>query len=187
MARDDETIIVLKPPHATISVIKVAEKHHWRYRQQILPAERRLYEEIYEVPSSGTIVRIIDDHFVMIVFVALEGPGRSEVEAIIRQEVETLDDKSIAVLLKSNKPKDRATGLRILGAIAPDVADPNTVKVFSEAAKDRAPEVVAALMDAVSRASWPELWPVIEELAKADTPEAKVLYETALVHVPRPR
>ena len=186
MGRDDETLVVLKPPHATISVIKVAERHHWRYRQQILPAERRLYQEIYEVPSSGTIVRIIDDHFVMIIFVVLEGPGRAEVEALIRQEVETLDDKSIASLVASNKPKDRATGLRILGAIAPDVADPNTVKVFSEAAKDKTPEVVAALMDAVSRAAWPELWPVIEELAKAGTPEAKELYESAVKQLPRP-
>src|SRR5882757_2217965 len=146
MGRDDETLVVLKPPNATIDVVEVADRHHWRPRQRILPAERRLYEEIYEVPSSGTIVRIIDDGFAGAIFVALQGPGRSEVETIIRQEVETLDEKAIAALLRSNKPKDRATGLRILGAIAPDVADAETVKVFSAAAKDSAPEVVAALM-----------------------------------------
>jgi hypothetical protein len=187
MGRDDETLVVLKPPQATISVIDVADRHHWQHLKQYLPAERRVYEEIYGVPSTGTIVRIIDDHFAGAIFVAIQGPGQSDVEAIIREEVETLDDKAIAALIRSKKPKDRAIGIRSLAVLGPLVADPETVKVFSAAAKDSAPEVIDALMDAVSRLSWPELWPVIDELAKAGTPEAKVLYETALVHVPRPR
>src|SRR5688500_8912220 len=104
-ARDDETLVVLKPPHATIDVVEVAERHHWHHRQRILPAERRLYEEIYEVPATGTIVRVIDDHFAEIIFVAIQGRSRFEVEAIIRKEVKTLDRKAIDALLKSARPE----------------------------------------------------------------------------------
>jgi hypothetical protein len=133
------------------------------------------------------VVRVIDDHFAEIIFVAIQGRGRSEVEAVIRKEVETLDRKAIDALLKSERPKDRATGIRILAAVAPDVADPQIVSAFSAAAKDSAPEVLHALVDAVSRAAWPELWPVVEELASTGMPEAQDLRKAAQAHLPRAR
>ncbi len=157
---------------ATISVVRVARAHQWRHVQRILPAERRLYEEIYEVPATGTVVRVIDDHFVQIIFVAIQGNGGDEVEAILHREIETLDKAAIDALLTSEKPKDRATGIRILAAIAPDTADPKTVEAFSKAAKDPSPEVFKALVDAVSRTAWPELWPIVEELARSGRPRS---------------
>jgi NTP pyrophosphatase (non-canonical NTP hydrolase) len=184
--RKDEILVVLKPPRATIDVVRVAGRRRWNHRQRILPTERRLYEEIYEVAETGTIVRVIDDHFMQIIFVALQGNGRDVVESVLRKEIETLDDAAIEALLRSEKPKDRATGIRVLAAIAPDTAEPKIVKAFAKAAKDPALEVFQALVEAVGRAAWPELWPVLDELVKTGKAEAEDLKNAARAHITRP-
>jgi hypothetical protein len=185
MFKDDETLVVLKPPRATIDVVEVAKQNHWRHIQRILPGNRRFYEEIYQVTASNTVVRVIDDAAVQIIFVALQGEGRKEVESKLRREIETLDEAAILALLDSKNPKDRATGLRILGAVAPDRADMKTVAAFAKAAKDGAPGVFKALIAAVGRAAWPELWPIVDELAKSKEPEAKELKSAYEAHIPR--
>jgi hypothetical protein len=181
----NETLVVLKPPRATIDVVRLARKLKWEHKQRIDPGERRFYEEVYEVPGSGTVVRIIDDHFVQIIYVAIEGSGRKDVEAAIRKEVQTLDDSAIAALVKSDNAKERATGIRILGAIAPDTADKGTVAAFKAAADDDSADVFKALTAAVGRAAWPELWPVVDKLAATGKAEGKDLAKAYEARVPR--
>lgn len=171
----NETIVVLKPPRATIDVVRAARKNGWRHQQRIDPTEQRLYEEIYTVPGTDTVVRVIDDHFVQIIYVALQGKDRDAVETSLRQQVETLDDAAVDALVGSTIPKERAIGIRILGAVAGDTADPRTVEVFKKATRDTAPEVFKALTAAVGRAAWSELWPVVDELVKTGKPEASDL------------
>jgi len=180
----NETLVVLKPPRATISVVRTARAHKWRHVQRIDPGERRLYEEIFEVSDTGTVVRVIDDHFVQIVFVALTGDGREQAESILRAEIETLDDAAIDGLLTSDQAEQRATGVRILGAIAPDTADRRTLDAFTRAAADRSAEVLDALIAAVGRAAWPELWPVVDEIATRNA-EAEELAKAYGTTVPR--
>jgi hypothetical protein len=183
----NETLVVLKPPRATIDVVRAARKNNWRHVKRIDPGERRFYEEIYEVPDTGTVVRVIDDHFVQIIYVALQGEGRQQVESTLRKQVETLEDTAIDALLKSQNPKDRATGIRILGAIAPDIADNRITEAFSKALEDKSPEVFKALIAAVGRAAWPELWPIVDDLAKTGKPEAEDLQKAYERHIPRPQ
>jgi hypothetical protein len=87
-------------------------------------------------------------------------------------------------MAKSNSPVERASAIRILGALAGYTADASTVELFSKAAKDSSPEVFKALTASVGRAAWPELWPVVHELAKTGKPEADDLVKAYQARVP---
>ena len=75
--------------------------------------------------------------------------------------------------------------LRAFAAISDKAADPRVVALYTKAVKDEHPAVRAALIEAVGRAAWPELWPVVDELTGSGTAEAAVLKQSYEKHIPR--
>jgi hypothetical protein len=182
---EPETLIVFRPPATILAVDDVADAHGWKEVEHFERAERRNEEVIYELPDSETIVRGIDDQFVAVVYASITGPNRELAERTLRAAGRALDDATLWQWAESAEPKERSFVLRAFAAISDKVADPRVVALYTKAVKDEHPEVRAALIEAVGRAAWPELWPVVDELAGAGTAEAAVLKQSYEKHIPR--
>jgi len=120
------------------------------------------------------------------VFASITGSKRDEAEKTLRAAGRALEDAVLWQWTASADPKERSFALRAFAATSDKTADPRVVTLYTHAVKDDHPEVRAALLESVGRAAWPELWPVVDELAKSGTPEAAVLKESYEMHLPRP-
>ena len=180
----DETFVIFPRRRATVSGVDVAEENGWQHAQTIHPAEKRLYEEIYRT-DDGTVIRIIDDHFVMVVFAAITGESRRQVATILRDALNAFDEETIWQRTESSGPDVRAHAVRALAAICPDHSDARWVEAFSKATRDSSPKVRSATADALARAAWPELWPVLDDFVnnekdadvKREAEEVRASYE----------
>ena len=74
-----ETHVVFKPLASLLDVIDVAEENHWEEVQRFKRGERQLQEVIYELPDGETVLRGIDDHFVIVTYAIITGPHRAQV------------------------------------------------------------------------------------------------------------
>lgn len=173
-----ETCVVFEPDATILAVVDVARANHWKEVQRIKRGERRLEEVIYECADGETIVRGIDDHFVVIVFASITGPNRDEVEKKLRAAGRALDDTTLFRWAKSDDAAERSFALRAFAAISTETADPGVVALYTEALEDHEPQVRSALIESVGRTAWKELWPVVEELAASGASDAKALKES---------
>jgi hypothetical protein len=182
-----KTHVVFKPLASLLDVIDIAEENRWPEVQRFKRGERQLQEVIYELPDGETVLRGIDDHFVVVTYAVITGPMAAEVEEKLRRGGETLEEATLWQWTTSDDPAERAFALRAFAAISQESASPRIVSLYSDAVADDDPAVRAALIEAVGRAAWPELWPVVDAIAKAETPEAVVLKEGYELHLPRSR
>jgi hypothetical protein len=179
--------VVFRPPATILAVVDVADANDWKEAEHFRRSERRNEEIVYELPDGETVVRGIDDQFVAVVFASITGPKRDEAERILRAAGRAMEDAVLWQWAEGAAPQERGFALRALAATSNKKANPRVVALFSNAVKDENPEVRAALVESVGRAAWPELWPVVDELAKSGTPEAAVLKEGYEMHLPRSR
>lgn len=184
---EPKTRVVFRPPVTMLAVVDVADANDWREAEHFRRAERRNEEIIYELPDGKTVVRGIDDQFVAVVFASVTGPKRDEAEKTLRAAGRALEDAALWQWTASADPKERSFALRAFAATSDKKADPRVVTLYTKAVKDEHPLVRAALLESIGRAAWPQLWPVVDELAKSGTPEAAVLKESYEMHLPRPR
>lgn len=183
--KEHETLIVFRFPATLLAVVDVADDNDWTEVEHFERAERRNEEIIYELPDGETIVRGIDDQFVAVVYASIEGPNRELAEKTLRAAGRALDDVTLWQWTESADPKERSFALRAFAAISDEAADPRVVTLYTKAVKDEHPEVRAALIEAVGRVAWPELWPVVDKLAGSGTDEAAVLKQGYEKHIPR--
>lgn len=180
-----ETILVFKPPASLLDVIDVADENGWEEAQRFLRDERRLEEVIYQLPDGETVVRGIDDHFVVIVYAAITGPRRAEAEQKLRSGGRVLDEATLWQWASGKKAEERAFALRAFAATSQKAADPRVVSLYQAAVQDDNPDVRKALVDSVGRAAWPELWPVVDALAKGGDADSKGLQQAYEKHLSR--
>jgi hypothetical protein len=184
---EPKTRVVFRPPATILAIVDVADANEWAEVEHFRRAERRNEEIVYELPDGETVVRGIDDQFVAVVFASITGPKREEAERTLRAAGRAMDDALLWQWAESTVPKERAFALRAFAATSDKTANPRVVALYSNAVKDENPGVRAALLEAVGRAAWPELWPVVDELARSGTAEAAVLKEGYELHLPRSR
>jgi len=184
---DTKIHVVFEPLATLLQVIDVADENSWNEAEHFKRGERQLEELIYELPDGETVVRGIDDHFVIVTFAVITGPARAEVEQKLRADGRALDEATLWSWTKSNNPEERAFALRAFAATSQKTADPRVVALYQGALEDDHPEVRKALVQSVGRAAWPELWPIVDELAKSGTSEAAVLKEGYEIHLSRSR
>jgi len=182
---EPKTHVVFRPPATILAVVDVADANDWREAQHFRRAERRNEEIIYELPDGETVVRGIDDQFVAVVFASVTGPKRDEAEKTLRAAGRAVEDATLWQWTESDDPKQRSFALRAFAAMSDKTANPRVVALYTKALKDENPEVRAALVESVGRAAWPELWPVVDELAKSGTADAAVLKDGYEIHLPR--
>lgn len=182
---ETKTHVIFKPLASLLEVIDVAEENHWEEVQRFKRGERQLQEVIYELPDGKTVLRGIDDHFVIVTYAVITGPNGAEVEQRLRKGGEALEEATLWQWTQSEDPEERAFALRAFAAISQKTADPRVVALFQRMLEDGHPDVRKALVLSVGRAAWPELWPVVDELAKSGTPEATTLKEGYEIHLPR--
>lgn len=183
----EPTVSVVFRPRATIlAVVDVADANNWREAEHFRRAERVNEEIIYELPDGETVVRGIEDQYVAVVFASITGPNRDQAEKTLRAAGRALEDATLWQWTASADPKERSFALRAFAATSDRTADPRVVTLYTKAIKDEHPEVRAALLESVGRAAWPELWPIVDELAKSGTPEAAVLKEGYEMYLRRP-
>lgn len=182
---DTKTHVVFEPLATLLQVIDVADENGWNEVEHFRRGERQLEELIYELPGGETVVRGIDDHFVIVTFAVITGPARTEVEQKLRAGGRALDEATLYSWTKSENFEERAFALRAFAAISQKAADPRVVALYEGALKDDHPEVRKALVLAVGRAAWPELWPVVDALAKSGDDETRVLRQAYEKHFAR--
>jgi len=182
---DSKGRVVFEPDATILAVDDVAYANGWKEVEHFKRGERRNQEIIFELPDRETIVRGIEDQFVLVVFASITGPNSELAEKTLRDAGRALDDATLWQWTESAEPKERSFALRAFAATSDKAADPRVVTLYSKAVKDEHPEVHAALIEAVGRAAWPELWPVVDELAGAGTAEAAVLKQSYEKHIPR--
>jgi hypothetical protein len=179
--------IVFKPLASLLDVIDVAHENQWNEVQRFKREERQLQEVVYELPDGETVLRGIDDHFVIVTYAVVTGPRSSEVEQKLRRGGETLEEATLWQWTQSQDPEERAFALRAFAAISQKAADPQFVALYGSALKDDTEVVRNALVDSVGRAAWPELWPIVDTLARTGTSAAKALQEAYAKHLPKPQ
>jgi hypothetical protein len=184
---DTKIHVVFEPLATLLQVIDVADENGWNEVEHFKRGERQLEELIYELPDVETVVRGIDDHFVIVTFAVITGPARAEVEQKLRAGGRALEEATLWQWTKSEDPEERAFALRAFAAISQKAADPRVVALFQKTLEDSHPDVRKALVQAVGRASWPELWPVVNVLAKSGAPDSVVLQEAYEKYLPRAR
>lgn len=77
--RETESIVVLEPFRATVSVSEAADANCWRQAQTFEPGEKTALRRDLRGSGADTTVRTIDDHFVRVVFAAVIGGNRDAV------------------------------------------------------------------------------------------------------------
>jgi hypothetical protein len=182
---EPKTRVVFRPPATILAVVDVADANNWKEVEHFRRAARRNEEIIYELADGETVVRGIDDQFVAVVFASITGPKKDEAEKALCAAGRSIDDATLWQWTESTNPKERSFALRAFAATSDKTADSRIVALYTKAVKDENPEVRAALVEAVGRAAWPELWPVVDALAKEGTVEAVALKESYDAHLPR--
>lgn len=177
--------VVFRPPATILAVVDVADANDWREAQHFRRAERQSEEIIYELSDGETVVRGIDDQFVAVVFASITGPKKDEAEKTLRAAGRAVENAILWQWTESADPKERGFALRAFAATSGKTVDPRVVALYTKALKDEHPEVRGALLESVGRTAWPELWPVVDELAKSGTAEAALLKESYEKHLPR--
>jgi len=180
-----KTRVVFRPRSTILAIVDVADANDWTEVEHFRRAEKRNEEIVYELPDGETVVRGIDDQFVAVVFASITGPKQEEAEKTLRAAGRAMDDALLWQWAERGAPEERAFALRAFAATSDKTASSRVVALYSNAVKDGHPEVRAALVEAVGRAAWPELWPVVDELAQSGTAEASVLKEAYERHLPR--
>jgi hypothetical protein len=183
---EPEVCVVFEPDATILAVVDVARANRWKEAQRIARGERRLEEVIYELPDGKTVVRGIDDHFVAVVLAAITGPQSEEAERTLRAAGRAVDDTTLWQWAESKDPKERAFALRAFAATSRETVDARVVALYTRALKDQSAEVRKALLEAVGRAAWPELWPLVDALDESGTADAKALLQSYGTHVLRP-
>ena len=184
---EPETCVVFRPPATLLAVVDLADTLHWKEAEYFSRAERQNEEIIYELPDGETVVHGIEDQFVAVVFASITGPKRDEAEETIRSAGRALDDAVLWQWTESADPRERSFALRAFAAMAQETADLRVVALYTRTVKDKNPEVRAALVESVGRAAWPELWPVVDELAESGTTATAVLKRSYERYLPRSR
>lgn len=179
------TIVVFKPRSSLLDIIDVADTNGWTEAQRFPREERQLEEVIYELTDGETVVRGIDDHFVIVVFASIAGPKSAEVEGQLRSSGNALDESTLWNWASTGTPQQRGFALRAFAATSEKDADPRVVELYTKALKDEHPDVRQALVDSVGRTAWQELWPVVDELSKAKAPGAEALLRAYEQHIAR--
>jgi hypothetical protein len=179
--------VVFEPLSTLLQVIDVADDNGWRQVEHFKRGERQVEELVFELPDGDTVVRGIDDHFVVVTFAAITGPARHEVEKKLRSGGRALTEATLWQWTESNDPNERAFALRAFAATSQKAADPRVVALYQAALDDPRPEVRTALVESVGRAAWRELWPVVDAIAKTGDAESKTLQEAYEEHFPRSR
>lgn len=179
------TYVVFPPRSSLLNIIDVADANGWTEAQRFERAERQLEEVIYELPDGETVVRGIDDHFVMVVFAAITGPKSAEAKKQLRSSGDSLDESTLWDWAATGSPQERGFAFRAFAAISEKTADPRVVELYSKAVKDDHPDVRQALVDSVGRAAWRELWPVVDELRKSNSQGSEALLRAYERHLPR--
>jgi len=182
---DAKIHVVFEPLATLLQVIDVADENGWTQVEHFKRDERRLEELVYELPDGETVVRGIDDHFVIVTFAAITGPARAEVEAKLRSGGRSLEEATLWQWTKSDNPEERAFALRALAAVSQKAANPRVVELYQNVLKDEHPIVRKALVDSVGRAAWPELRPVVDALAASGAPGSRVLQQAYEKHLPQ--
>lgn len=177
--------VVFEPLATLLEVIDVADENGWNEVERFQRGERQLQEVIYELPDGETVVRGIDDHFVIVTFAVVTGPAGAEVEQKLRAGGRALDEATLWSWTQSKNFEERAFALRAFAAISQKTADPRVVALFQRTLEDKHPDVRKTLVEAVGRASWPELWPVVNALAESGEPESVVLQQAYEKYLPR--
>ena len=182
---EPETCVIFRPPATLLAVANVADTLAWKEAEYFRRAEQQNEEIIYELSDGETVVRGIEDQFVAVVFAAITGPKRDEAEQTIRAAGRALEDAVLWQWTESADPAERSFALRAFAATAQETADLRVVALYTRTIKDKNPEVRAALLESVGRAAWPELWPVVDELAESGTPATAVLKRSYEKYLPR--
>jgi hypothetical protein len=182
---DPKTRVVFQPGATILAVVDVADANDWKEAEHFRRGERRNEEIIYELPDGETVVRGIDDQFVAVVFASITGPKRDEAEKTLRMAGRSVEDAVLWQWSESSDPKERTFALRAFAATSDKTANHRVVALYRNAVRDEHPEVRAGLLESVGRAAWLELWPVVEELAKAKSPESETLLRSYEKHLPR--
>lgn len=180
-----EATVVFKSPASLLDVIDVADEEGWQEIEHFRRGERQLEEVIYQLPDGETIVRAIDDHFVIVVFAAISGPARAAAEERLRRRPRSLEAATLWQWAENPEPEQRAFALRAFAATSQSTADAGVVSLYERAVGDENPLVREALIEAVGRAAWRELWPVVDELARSGDEESRRLKEAYERHLPR--
>lgn len=183
---EPKTRVVFWPRATILAVVDVADANGWTEAEHFRRAERRNEEIVYELPDGKTVVRGIEDQYVSVVFASITGPKRDEAERLLRAAGRAIEDSILWQWAEGTSPKERGFAFRAFAATSDKTANHRVVALYSNAVKDENPEVRTALVESVGRAAWPELWPVVDELAKSGTAEAAVLKEGYEIHIPRP-
>jgi hypothetical protein len=178
--------VIFEPLATLLQVIDVADENNWNQVEHFRRSEKQLEELVYELPDGETVVRGIDDHFVVVTFAVIRGPARAEVEQKLRAGGRAIEENSLWQWAESSNPEERAFALRAFAAISQKTADSRVVSLYRAALKDTHPQVRKALIDAVGRAAWPELWPVVDALAASGDADSRVLRDAYQAHLPRP-
>jgi len=178
--------VVFKPRSSLLDIIDVADARGWTEAQRFARGARQLEEVIYELPDGDTVVRGIDDHFMVVVFASITGPNRTEAEHELRSGGAALAEETLWNWAEGGSPQERSFSLRALAAISEKTADSRVVDLYTKALGNQHPDVRKALIEAVGRAAWSELWPVVDELNKARSPESETLRRAYEAHLPRP-
>ncbi len=182
----DAKIYVIFEPFATLlQVIDPAYDNGWKQVEHFSRGEKQLEEWIFELSDGETVVRGIDDHFVIVTLAVISGPASAEVEQKLRAGGRALEWDTLWQWTMSENAKERAFALRAFAATSERTADPRVVALYQAAVEDKDSIVRTALIKSVGRAAWRELWPVVDALAASGDADALVLQEAYTKHLPR--
>jgi hypothetical protein len=182
---ETKTYVVFEPLATLLQVMDVADENGWTVAQHFRRGERQLEELVYELPDGETVVRGIDDHFVVVTLAVIIGPSSAKVEQKLRAGGRALSEATLWQWAKSKDHEERAFALRAFAATSEKMANPKVVDLYHDAVADQHPEVRKALIDSVGRAAWPELRPVVDKLAEAGDSDSMVLKRSYEQHFSR--
>lgn len=168
--------LVLRSFRAEDSVQALADSLGWP-RAAERPATREQPRRVVWEIVPGINLSYIEDealHASYVVVTSSTSPG--EIANFLRLTSDNLDGYSVEDLttlgVDAVTPEDRARALALAGLGAPKVADDGILSLVANAARDPDARVREAVVIAASYAEWPELRPVLGDIAARDREKA---------------
>lgn len=166
--------LALVDPAAVEALQRFAGHAGWRPVGRREPSPTHAGLESWQVPETGTTVHRVDDRFLGVNYLELEGPAAAALVTQLDTSIATLDLDDVAAALRSPRTPDnrRAALLRYLGVLAPRAHDDTLMHLIADGLQCASPEPRAAALEVIAALGWPELRPLLVAVALADESDA---------------
>ena len=176
--------IVLASDENEDKLVAVAGKNNWGLRKIIAKSENQPAERIYATRDRATQIHWIEDDKIGVVYLYVQGPEASSIEALLRKKLRNYSSASILERARDStlEPGDRRQALYHLALDKMERGfDPETFDIYAKAMRDPDLYVRGSAVLGSAYLGWPQLAEPMRPLTTEAEPDKGIRKDAALL------